>query len=152
MSNAQGSDRKTSSDVKVYPKTVIGSTATSPKQQNEKVKRKPGFTSENTRESDESKTASPSGPSETEHSTDTDGDGAEADDENEENEPKKGVIYYLIFYHLLSFISFFSYLLSLLLTWVHGQVCTYTETFDVIKSFLRFQKILWLCWWTPYYH
>ena len=152
MSNAQGSDRKTSSDVKVYPKTVIGSTATSPKQQNEKVKRKPGFTSENTRESDESKTASPSGPSETEHSTDTDGDGAEADDENEENEPKKGVIYYLIFYHLLSFISFFSNLLSLLLTWMHGQVCTCTETFDVIKSFLRFQKILWLCWWTPYYH
>jgi len=93
MSIAQGSDRKTSSDVKVYPKTVIGTTATSAKQKNEKVKRKPGFTSENTRESDESKTASPSGPSETEHSTDTDGDGAEADDENEENEPKKGVVY-----------------------------------------------------------
>lgn len=95
MSNAQGSDRKISSDVKVYPKTVIGTTATSAKQKDEKAKRKPGFTSENTRESDESKTASPSGPSETEHSTDTDGDGAgaEADDENEENEPKKGVIY-----------------------------------------------------------
>ena len=92
MSNAQASERKTSNDVKVHPKTEIG-IATSDKQKNEKIKRKPGFTSENTRESDDSKTASPSGPSETEHSTDTDGDGAEADDENEESEPKKGAIY-----------------------------------------------------------
>lgn len=92
MSNAQGSERKTSNDVKVHPKTEIG-TATSGKQKNEMVKRKLGFTSGNTRVSDDSKTASPSGPSEAEHSTDTDGDGAEADDENEENEPKKGAVY-----------------------------------------------------------
>lgn len=92
MSSAQGSEKKTSNDVKVYPTKEIG-TGTSAKQKNERVKRKPGFTSENTRESDDSKTTSPSGPSETEHSTDTDGDGAEADDENEENEPKKGAIY-----------------------------------------------------------
>ena len=92
FSNAQGSERKTSNDVKVHPKTEIGTT-TSGKQKNEMVKRKPGFTSANTRESDDSKTTSPSGPSEAEHSTDTDGDGAEADDENEENEPKKGAVY-----------------------------------------------------------
>ena len=92
MSNVQASERKTSNDVKVYQKTEIG-TATLAKQKNEKIKRKPVFTLGNTRESDDSKTASPSGPSEAEHSTDTDGDGAEADDENEENEPKKGAIY-----------------------------------------------------------
>lgn len=92
MSNARGSERKTFNDVKVYPKTEIGA-ATLGKQKNEKVNRKSGFTSESTRESGDSKTTSPSGPSEVEHSTDTDGDGAEADDENEDNEPKKGAIY-----------------------------------------------------------
>lgn len=82
-------EKKTTNDVKVYPTKEIG-TATAAKQPNERNKRKPSVTSAKTRESDDSKTASPSGPSEAEHSTDTDGDGAEADDENEENEPKKG--------------------------------------------------------------
>lgn len=88
MSNAQGAEKKTSNDIKVHPTKENGN-ATSAKQHNERVKRKLGFPSANTRESDDSKTASPS---EAEHSTDTDGDGADADDENEENEPKKGAI------------------------------------------------------------
>lgn len=59
------------------------------RQNNKIVIRKPKHSSENSRGSDGSKSASPSRPREAEHSTDTDGDGAEADDENEENEPKK---------------------------------------------------------------
>ena len=59
------------------------------RQNNKIVIQKPEHSSENSRGSDGSKSASPSRPSEAEQSTDTDGDGAEADDENEENEPKK---------------------------------------------------------------
>lgn len=103
MSNAQEAEKKTSNNVKVYPTKEIG-TATSPKQHNERAKRKPSVTSAKTRESDDSKTTSPSGPSEAEHSTDTDGDGAEADDENEENEPKKGPALLFLFIVCISFI------------------------------------------------
>ena len=95
MSNVQEAEKKTYNDVKAYPTKEIETA----KQNNERVKRKSSVTSAKTRESDDSKTTSPSGPSEAEHSTDTDGDGAEADDENEENEPKKGasfILYLLI--------------------------------------------------------
>lgn len=89
LSSAQGDEKKLPNDVKASF-TKENGTATAVKQYNKAVKRKTEYSSANARESDESKTTSPSGPSEAEHSTDTDGDGGEADDENEENEPKKG--------------------------------------------------------------
>ena len=92
LSNSKGNEKKTSNNIKVYSAKENGN-VTSSKLHNERVKRKPELTSANTRESDESKTTSPSGPSEAEHSTDTDGDGADADDENEENDPRKGKMY-----------------------------------------------------------
>lgn len=87
LSTAQGTD-KMSNDVKVYSSAKENGNSMAGRQRNKAVKRKTEYSSRDTRESDGSKTASPSGPSEVEHSTDT--DGAEADDENEENEPKIG--------------------------------------------------------------
>ena len=77
-----------SNDVKVYSSAKENGNSMAGRQRNKAVKRKTEYSSRDIREADGSKTASPSGPSEVEHSTDT--DGAEADDENEENEPKIG--------------------------------------------------------------
>ena len=90
LSSGQGAETKSSNDIKNSAQRENGA-GTTVKQHNKAVKR----WSANARESDDSKTTSPSGPSEAEHSTDTDGDGAEADDENEENEPKKGNAYFI---------------------------------------------------------
>ena len=92
LSDTDGNETKTFNNVKGHSIKEIGN-KTSPKPQNNREKQKPKLTSANTRELDESKTTSPSGPSEAEHSTDTDGDGADADDENEENDPTKGKFY-----------------------------------------------------------
>ena len=89
LSGDQGAERKSSNDMKGSSQRENGATTTV-NQYNKAMKRKAEYSSANARESDDSKTTSPSGPSEAEHSTDTDGDGADADDENEENEPKKG--------------------------------------------------------------
>lgn len=89
LSDTKRKETKTFNNVKVHSVKEIENN-TSPKPSNDRVKQKPKVTSANNRESDESKTTSPSGPSEAEHSTDTDGDGADADDENEENDPTKG--------------------------------------------------------------
>ena len=94
LSSGQGAEKRSPNDIKNSSQRENGA-ATTVKQHSKAVKRKPEYWSANARESDDSKTTSPSGPSEAEHSTDTDGDGAEADDENEENEPKKGNKYFI---------------------------------------------------------
>jgi len=92
MASAQEAERKSSNDSKVNS-TKENGTAAAVKQFNKAVKRRTEYPPANGRDSDDSKTTTPSGPSEAEHSTDT--DGAEADDENEENEPKKGSLIFV---------------------------------------------------------